>query len=235
MNRFTPSTSEILTVYERLLAARNYRHWWPVEFGTSEEAGFEIAAGAILVQNTSWSNAHRALSNLHSEGLWGYREIHQAPVERLVEAIRSSGYYNTKTNKLKAYAEVLVIEFEGKDELLFDLPLSELRTKLLSIYGIGEETADDIILYAAKKPSFVMDTYTRRIVDRLGWTVDGNKYSDYQQLFEAKLEPDVELWGELHAQFDGHAARVCKKSNPECSNCVLLYMCQFGQKQQSKV
>jgi len=234
MNKRIPTTTDIRAVYERLLAAGNYRHWWPVEFGPPEEAGFEIAAGAILVQNTSWSNARGALENLHASGLWGYPEIHRAPAEHLVEAIRSSGYYNTKTKKLKAYAEVLIAEFEGNDELLFELPLSELRTKLLSIYGIGEETADDIILYAAKKPSFVMDAYTRRIVDRLGWKVAGNKYADYQRLFESNLEPDVELWGEMHAQLDGHAARVCKKSRPGCDGCVLLDMCQFGQKQLSQ-
>ena len=88
---------------------------------------------------------------------------------------------------------------------------------MLDIYGIGEETADDIILYAAKKPSFMMDAYTRRIVDRLGWKVNGDKYTDYQQLFESKLgTPDVDMWGDFHAQLDDHAARVCRKLNPLC-------------------
>ena len=135
----------------------------------------------------------------------------------------------TKTKKLKAFAQVMVEDYEGDDANLFALDLPELRTRLLSIYGIGEETADDIILYAAKKPSFVMDTYTRRLVDRLGWGVDKNNYSDYQRLFESHLEPDVEMWGDLHAQLDGHAARVCRKLNPKCNECVLLDLCSTGQ------
>jgi endonuclease-3 related protein len=147
-----------------------------------------------------------------------------------VETIRSSGYYNTKTKKLKAFAEVIVNEYSGSDSGLFDLELADLRQRLLDIYGIGEETADDIILYAAKKPSFVMDAYTRRLVDRLGWHVGGNRYSDYQELFSNLLEPDVELWGELHAQLDGHAARVCRKLNPLCHDCVLLDLCPTGKR-----
>ena len=123
---------------------------------------------------------------------------------------------------------MIVKEYNGGDAGLFDLGLAELRRTLLGIYGIGEETADDIILYAAKKPSFVIDAYTRRLADRLGWHADGERYSDYQRLFTSQLEPDVELWGELHAQLDGHAARVCHRQNPLCHDCVLLELCPTG-------
>ncbi|HJP28752.1 MAG TPA: endonuclease III domain-containing protein [Dehalococcoidia bacterium] len=225
----TPSTNLILEIYDRLLAKTGNRHWWPVKYNSGANAGFEISAGAILVQNTAWSNAERALANLHTASIWGYSAVNEAPEADLIEAIRSSGYYNTKTKKLKAFAQVMVEDYEGDDANLFALDLPELRTRLLSIYGIGEETADDIILYAAKKPSFVMDTYTRRLVDRLGWGVDKNNYSDYQRLFESHLEPDVEMWGDLHAQLDGHAARVCRKLNPKCNECVLLDLCSTGQ------
>jgi endonuclease-3 related protein len=226
----TPPTTELLIeIYNRLLNHNGRRNWWPVRYDSGPDAGFEISAGAILVQNTSWSNAERALANLHDAKIWGYRAVHDAPETDLVEAIRSSGYYNTKTRKLKAFAQTLVEEFDGDDSNLFALDLPELRTTLLSIYGIGEETADDIILYAAKKPTFVMDAYTRRLVDRLGWKVDGVKYADYQRLFESRLEPDVETWGEFHAQLDGHAAWVCMKRNPACENCVLLDLCPTGQ------
>jgi endonuclease-3 related protein len=224
----TPTTKTLLEIYNRLLTKTGTRNWWPVKYDSGSDAGFEISAGAILVQNTTWSNAERALANLHKAKIWGYDAVHEAPESNLIEAIRSSGYYNTKTKKLKAFAKTLVEEFDANDANLFALDLPELRQKLISIYGIGEETADDIILYAAKKPSFVMDAYTRRLVDRLGWKVDGNKYADYQRLFESKLQPDVEMWGEFHAQLDGHAARVCKKLKPLCNTCVLLDLCPTG-------
>jgi endonuclease-3 related protein len=222
------TTALLEEIYARLLAKTGNRNWWPVNYDSGVEAGFEISAGAILVQNTSWSNAERALANLHKVGIWGYQAVYEVDDSEIVEAIRSSGYYNSKTKKLKAFATTLVEDFEGNDANLFALQLPELRKRLLDIYGIGEETADDIILYAAKKPSFVMDAYTRRLVDRLGWQVGGNKYSDYQKLFESKLEPDVEMWGDFHAQLDGHAARVCMKRNPKCSECVLLDICPTG-------
>ncbi|NQW21626.1 MAG: hypothetical protein HQ477_13050 [Chloroflexi bacterium] len=224
-----PVTQTLLDIYQRLLNRTGNRNWWPVRYDSGPDAGFEIAAGAILVQNTTWSNAERGLANLHKADIWGYTAVYEATEVDLVEAIRSSGYYNTKTKKLKAFTQTMVEEYDGIDANLFALELPELRSRLLGIYGIGEETADDIILYAAKKPSFVMDAYTRRIVDRLKWKVGGDKYSDYQRLFESNLKPDVELWGDFHAQLDGHAARVCRKQNPLCDQCVLLDLCPTGQ------
>lgn len=167
---------------------------------------------------------------MHKANIWGYTAVHEAPDADLIEAIRSSGYYNAKTKKLKAFARAIVENYGSNDKNLFAFDLPELRERLLDIYGIGEETADDIILYAAKRPSFVMDTYTRRIVDRLGWKVDGNRYLDYQNLFESILEVDVGMWGEFHAQLDCHAAHVCRKLNPLCENCVLLDLCPTGKR-----
>lgn len=225
-----PSTADLLEIYNRLINKTGPRSWWPTLHDAGGDEGFEIVAGAILVQNTTWKNAERALANLRKASIWGYTAVHEADDTDLIEAIRSSGYYNTKTKKLKAFASVIVEDYAANDKNLFAFELPELRERLLDIYGIGEETADDIILYAAKKPSFVMDAYTRRIVDRLDWNVAGNRYSDYQKLFESKLETDVEMWGEFHAQLDGHAARVCRKLNPLCANCVLLDLCPTGQK-----
>ena len=230
-----PGRSDLLEIYDRLVQKNGRRNWWPVKHDKYDSdgihtGGFEIVAGAILVQNTTWKNAERALGNMHTAGIWGYRAVYEIPEIALVETIRSSGYYNTKTKKLKAFAEVIVKEYAGNDAHLFELELADLRHRLLDIYGIGEETADDIILYAAKKPSFVIDAYTRRLVDRLGWHVDGSRYSDYQRLFSSRLEPDLELWGELHAQIDGHAVRVCHKLDPLCHGCVLLDLCPTGRR-----
>jgi endonuclease-3 related protein len=227
-----PTKADILEIYNRLLQKTGPRNWWPVRYESPPDSnfGFEIVAGAILVQNTTWKNAERGLAHLHEANIWGYAAINSAPDSVLIEAIRSSGYYNTKTKKLKAFAHVIVENYGGDDRILFAHDLPELRNRLLEIYGIGEETADDIILYAAKKPSFVMDAYTRRLVDRLEWKVDGNKYADYQELFSSRLDIDVEMWGDLHAQLDGHAARVCRKLNPLCHECVLLDLCPTGQR-----
>lgn len=233
-----PTRSDLLEIYDRLVRNNGRRNWWPVKYDKYDRGGpgglnldgFEIVAGAILVQNTTWKNAERALANMHTAGIWGYRAVHKTPGAVLVETIRSSGYYNTKMKKLKAFAGVIVEEYGSSDKNLFDLDLPDLRDRLLAIHGIGEETADDIILYAAKKPSFVIDAYTRRLVDRLGWQVDGNRYSDYQGLFSSRLEPDVDLWGEFHAQLDGHAARVCRRSDPLCQGCVLLDLCPAGRR-----
>jgi endonuclease-3 related protein len=226
----TPTTADLLEIYTRLLAKTGPRNWWPVKYDTGDEAGFEIVAGAILVQNTTWKNAERALAHLHEANIWGYTAVHEAPNTDLIEAIRSSGYYNTKTKKLKAFALTIVEDYDADDRNLFAHDLPELRNRLLAIHGIGDETADDIILYAAKKPSFIMDAYTRRLVDRLGWHVNGNKYADYQALFSSRLEIDVEMWGEFHAQIDGHVARTCRKINPKCNECVLLDLCPTGQR-----
>ena len=105
--------------------------------------------------------------------------------------------------------------------------MDDLRSRLLGIWGIGEETADDIVLYAANKPSFVIDTYTRRIVDRLGWRVDGDRYQDYQSLFTERLPSDATLYNEYHALLDHHASKVCRPT-PNCTECCLLAMCPTG-------
>jgi|TARA_B100001964_G_C14241350_1_gene605185 endonuclease-3 related protein len=197
--------------------------WWPVKFDAKQ--GFEIVTGAILVQNTTWRNAERALANMHAEGIWGYKAVQKTTESKLAAVIRSSGYHNAKAKKLKAFAKTITCKYNNDDEILFAHPLPELRRQLLSIYGIGNETADDIILYAAKKPSFIIDTYTRRIVDRLGWEVSGNTYQDYQRVFSNNLEANVKVWGEFHAQLDIHATQVCLKVKPLCGECVLTDIC----------
>ncbi len=126
----SPTTKTLLDVYDRLLKKIGQRNWWPVRYDSGSDVGFEISAGAILVQNTSWSNAARALANLHTAGIWGYAAIHAAPEANLIRAIRSSGYYNTKTKKLKAFAKALVENYAGDDANLFSHDLPELRTHL---------------------------------------------------------------------------------------------------------
>lgn len=166
---------------------------------------------------------------MHHDGLWSFPAVHEAAESDLAEVIRPSGYYNTKARKLKTFAAVVEDEFSGSLDALFDRDVPELRALLLGIWGIGEETADDIVLYAAEKPTFVIDRYTTRLVDRLGWKVGGTgKYSDYKSLFEDLLPADTPMFNEFHAVIDGHGARVCKTRSPACENCCLLDICPTG-------
>jgi endonuclease-3 related protein len=214
-----------MDLYRRLYAHYGPRHWWPT---TADGGRFEVICGAILTQNTSWRNVEAALRNMRSAGLWSFPSLHAADSATLAEVIRPSGYFNTKARKLKEFAAVVEDEFAGSLDAMFDRPVAELRDLLLGIWGIGEETADDIIVYAAEKPSFVIDKYTMRIVDRLGWQVDGKgSYSDYKRFFEERLPADTALFNEFHALLDGHAARTCKKQ-PVCHSCCLRDVCLNG-------
>ncbi|MEX0763107.1 MAG: hypothetical protein WD208_05230 [Dehalococcoidia bacterium] len=217
-----PSSDQLMEVYERLLAAYGPRNWWP------GDGDFEIVMGAILTQNTSWKNVERALTRMRESGIWSFKAVHEADLPVLADAIRPSGYYNSKARKLKEFALVVMDEFDGDANTLWSLETATLRERLLGIWGIGEETADDIVLYVAEKPSFVIDKYTRRIVDRLGWRVAGDRYADYQALFMDRLPVDAPLYNEYHALLDGHAARTCQTS-PACNACCLADLCPTGQ------
>jgi endonuclease-3 related protein len=221
-----PTPSQIMDLYQRLYGRYGPRGWWPA---TADGGRFEVICGAILTQNTSWRNVEKALLNMRSAGLWSFPSVHAADSAALAEVIRPSGYYNTKARKLKEFAEVVEEEFAGSVDAMFGRPVDELRGLLLGIWGIGEETADDIIVYAAEKPSFVIDTYTVRIVDRLGWQVGGRGlYGDYKRFFEERLPADTPLFNEFHALLDAHAARTCKKQ-AACKDCCLLEICATGQ------
>ncbi len=219
----TPGADDLLDVFERLLAAYGPRHWWP------GDGSFEIIAGAILTQNTAWSNVSKALGDMREAGVWSMAAVDETPQEQLAALVRPSGYFNQKARKLKVFAAFVADEFEGDLDGLLALPADDLRGRLLALWGIGEETADDIVLYAAGKPSFVIDTYTRRIVDRLGWRVAGNGYGDYQRLFTERLPRDAALYNEFHALLDAHGHRTCRPK-PLCGGCALLEVCATGAK-----
>ena len=214
----TPTRGDLMAVFDRLHAAYGPLHWWP------GESTFEIVAGAILAQNTAWRNVRKALDSMRSAGVWSIDAIRDTPQERLAAIIRSSGYYNTKARKLKEFAAFIRDGFGGDLDKCLHLPADDLRVRLLGVWGIGEETADDIVLYAAGKPSFVIDAYTRRIVDRLGWRVRGNRYADYQAIFHGLLPRDADLFNEYHAVLVRHGARTCRP-RPTCGECCLSSIC----------
>ncbi len=213
-----------MTLYERLYEAYGPRHWWPAD------GPFEVIVGAILTQNTAWRNVLLALENLRAAGMWSFEALHEADRGHLAQTIRPSGYYNVKARKLQEFAAVVIVRFGGSLDDMLARDASALREMLLGIWGIGEETADDIVLYAANKPSFVIDAYTRRIVDRLGWNAGGSKYGDYQAMFASHLPQDAQLFNEYHALLDFHASRTCRKT-PLCSQCALRDVCNTGRQE----
>ena len=214
----------LLGMYERLYRAYGPQRWWP------GDGPFETMAGAILTQNAAWTNAARALANLKAAGCLSPAAIRAMSGEQLEELVRPSGYFRAKARKLKALADYLAgyrddtAGWRARD-------VKELRAELLGVYGIGPETADDILLYAAGLPSFVIDAYTQRIILRVGVAPSRPGYDAFQELFESNLPADAALFNEYHALLDRHASQTCLKRQPRCAGCPLLDVCHAGQKQ----
>lgn len=185
---------------------------------------FEICAGAILTQNTAWRNVERALSALAAEGLLSPAGIAAADSARLCRALRPSGYYRQKAGRLRDFCRYLVkVRPEGL-AAWFSGDTERLREELLALKGVGPETADSMLLYAAGKPKFVIDAYTRRIFARLGFP-DRKGYADWQLLFEGALPPDARLYNEYHALIVALGKDHCKKTAPLCGKCPLGTLC----------
>lgn len=215
--------------YQKLHEAFGPQGWWPVngkynknnfDIPRNSAEKFEIILGAILTQNTSWKNVEKALANLRNSNLLSPEKILQANKNRLAKLIRPSGYYNQKAERLK-----IVSRFFLSNKNLEILPLPVFRERLLSVKGIGPETADSIILYAFRKPIFVIDAYTKRIFSRLGVCSQDADYRSLQDLFHANLKKDAPLYNEYHALLVELAKKHCAKS-PVCSPCPLTKMCR---------
>ena len=209
---------QLVEVYRLLLNRYGPQHWWPAE------TNFEVIVGAILTQSAAWGNVEKAISNLKRAGALTPESLRKLPFDELAELIYPSGYYNAKALKLKSFAEHLVDPYQDSLEKLFSLDVSILRRELLAIHGVGEETADSIILYAARKPIFVIDAYTRRILTRLGLRPLRNDYSAFQALFMENLPTEEKLFNEYHALLVRHGKETCKKI-PQCAQCCLGGLC----------
>ena len=217
-----PSISTLLLeVHHRLYETYGPQHWWP------GETPFEVIIGAILTQSVAWTNVERAISTLKQRGLLSPASLRKLPLDELATILRPTGYYNDKARKVKAFVDHLAAYDDALDRL-FDQDVPSLRRELLSIHGIGEETADCIVLYAAGKPSFVIDAFTRRITERLTLPVEGNGYGAYQALFERSLPKDAELFNEYHALLVRLAKERCRKREPICDACTLADLCPTG-------
>ena len=213
---------QLIEVYRLLLHRYGPQYWWPAD------SPFEVIVGAILTQSTSWINVEKAILNLKSAGVLHPDSLRRLSHSELAELIHPCGYYNSKAQKLKAFVEYLANAHHDSLNSLFSPDIPDLRKELIAIHGIGEETADSIILYAARKPLFVVDAYTRRIITRTGLNSTENSYSAYQELFMNNLPHKEKLFNEYHALFVRHGKETCKK-NPSCNQCCLKGRCAWPQ------
>jgi endonuclease-3 related protein len=201
-------------LYETLSHAFGPQKWWP------GDTPFEIAIGAILTQNTNWSNVEKAIRNLKREKLLTARALHALPERKLAELIRPAGYFNVKSRRLKAFLGYLADRHQGSMAKMKRRPLDELRPELLGVHGIGPETADSILLYALEKPTFVIDAYTKRVLSRHSVLEYENSYDAFQALFHRMFPQDVALFNEFHALFVRTGKEFCKPT-PRCTDCPL--------------
>ena len=208
---------DLLDVYNLLLKHFGPQKWWPAD------TEFEVIVGAILTQNSNWKNVERAIANLKENNLLEPEGIHNLSEEKLKRLIRPAGYYNSKARKLREFTDFLFENYKDLDEFL-GLPTEQLREQLLSVWGIGPETADSIVLYAAKKPSFVVDAYTRRIFSRIGLVDDRIGYDELKKFFEDNLPKDAALYQEFHALIVELGKNYCKVK-PRCKECPLEGNC----------
>lgn len=202
------SDQDLMQIYRHLMDEFGPQYWWPAD------TPFEVIVGAILTQQTKWTNVEKAISNLKNNNLLNKKALAHTDVETIEEFIYCCGFYRQKAARLKNVAAYF---FDNGLETVFSQDIDELRTTLLSLKGIGEETADSIILYSAGKPKFVIDAYTKRILGCLG--IEGN-YNQLQTLFESRIPADVKLYQEYHALIVEYAKKYCVKK--QCANCLLL-------------
>ncbi|NOZ01586.1 MAG: endonuclease III domain-containing protein [Deltaproteobacteria bacterium] len=205
-------------IYRRLEGSRGRQGWWP------GETPFEVVVGAVLTQNTAWTNVEKAIAALKDAGALDPWTIMDMDHDALAALIRPAGYFNVKARRLKAVVSFLIDEVAGDVPALGLLDLDDARRRLLAVHGVGKETADSILLYALEKPSFVVDAYTRRIFGRLGVLDPRADYDEIRAFFQKTLRRDVDLYNDYHAQIVIHGKLVCR-ARPLCSDCVLADLC----------
>ncbi|MGB0580615.1 MAG: endonuclease III domain-containing protein [Limisphaerales bacterium] len=224
-------TRALRRAYELMFTAHGHQHWWP------GDTPFEICVGAILTQNTSWTNVEKAIANLKRAKVLSPGKMFEMPVAELAELIRPAGYYNLKADRLRSFLEVLQEEHGGRMDRLFAGDTSEVRERVLAIKGVGPETADSMLLYAGDHHRFVIDGYTKRIFQRHNWWAGvgeqakakvntKEEYESLQKLCEDALgqksgEHELDYWQDYHAQLVVIGKDFCKTRNPNCEECPL--------------
>ncbi len=211
---------QLTSIYRALFRAYGPQHWWPG--GTP----FEVMVGAVLTQNTSWTNVERAIANLKRERVLNYSRMFKVTPKKLALLIRPSGYFNVKTKRLRHLLLFIHTRYSGSLARMFAADPARLRQQLIEVNGIGPETADSILLYAGGKPFFVVDAYTKRIFSRQGLIAGNADYRTMQDLFMANLTRDTRLYNEYHALIVRIGKELCKKAKPVCSECPIRAMCR---------
>jgi endonuclease III related protein len=211
---FTGTGQRLMEMFERLIAHFGPQNWWPADMP------LEVMIGAILTQNTNWTNVEKAISNLKKRGLLSLDRLISLPTDELAHEIRPAGYYNIKAKRLKNLLHFIADQYGGDLTRLLNQETQILREALLSVNGVGHETADSIVLYAANKPLFVVDAYTYRILSRHGMAPEEATYHDIQSLFMDHLPEEVSLYNEFHALIVLAGKNYCRK-NPLCPECPL--------------
>jgi len=212
---------ELQYTYHQLMDYYGPQHWWPAE------EPFEVMVGAILTQSAAWLNVEKAIANLKVAKALSPQALRRLSLPEIATLIHPCGYYNAKARKLKSLAHWLGEHCNDNLNKLFANSTEQLRQQLLSVYGIGQETADSIILYAANKPIFVIDAYTRRIINRIGLAPASNSYTAYHSLFMEHLPADAELFNEYHALLVCLGKNACR-NRPICQQCCLRSICHFN-------
>lgn len=209
-----PGRRELMRLYDRMYRYAGDLHWWP------GETPIEICVGAILTQNTAWKNVEKAIAKLKSARALSVRALGKMAHGKLARLIRSAGYFNVKATRLKNFIRHIEMRHGGSLDALLAEPAEALRAELLSINGVGPETADSIVLYAAAKPIFVIDAYTKRILSRHKVLPLEKSYEEFQALFTRALPPDATLYNQYHAMFVRIGNRFCR-ATPRCELCPL--------------
>ncbi|MFT5730405.1 MAG: endonuclease-3 related protein [Desulforhopalus sp.] len=202
-------------VYHDLFDHFGPQKWWP------GETPFEIIVGAVLTQNTNWGNVSKAIDNLRGAGLLSFNSLKLLTVDEIASHIRPSGYYNLKAKRLRNLLDMIEDIYFGELDLFVEDSLESGRDNLLSVKGVGPETADSILLYACGLPTFVIDMYTHRVFSRHQLVDEETDYESMQDLFVSQLPQDVQLYNEYHALIVRVASTYCKKTNPLCEQCPL--------------
>lgn len=218
--RQVPKANALRRAYQLMHHHLGHQHWWP------GETPFEVCVGAMLTQNTSWSNVERAIANLKAAAVLDPKSMFALSEKQLANLIRPAGYFNVKARRLRCFLRVLVEDFEASLDRMFAGKTPEVRARLLAIYGIGPETADSMLLYAGGHHRFVIDAYTRRIFQRHHWTTMAASYDELQALCENALchktgAQRLDYWQDFHAQLVMVGKHFCRSREARCEQCPL--------------
>ncbi len=206
------NSAHLLQIYNHLFERFGPQHWWP------GETPFEVVVGAILAQNTNWGNVEKAITNLKKANMLSPEKLYEINIQKLANLIRPSGFFNMKARRLKTFMIWFFNQYQGDINRMISQDVQTLRRELLSLTGIGPETADSILLYAANKPTFVVDAYTHRIFSRHGLIPEESTYDEIKAYFEDGLPQDAAIYNEYHALLVKLGKNYCKpKMN--CDGC----------------